>query len=90
MTEHEIKAWPEFYTPVERGEKTLELRLNDRNYQVGDVLLLREYEPLTTSHTNQFTAFYTGRSSRYLVTHIIHGGPWLTPGYVAMSIRRLH
>ena len=81
MTEHEIKCWPEHYALVEKGEKTVELRLNDRNYQTGDVLLQREWEPLDHS--------YTGRSSRYLVTHIVHGGPWLTPGHIAMSIRRL-
>lgn len=81
MTEHDVKCWPEYYEPLERGDKTLELRLNDRNYRVGDVLHQREWEPL--EHR------YTGRSSRYLVTHIIRGGEWLVPGYVAMSIRRL-
>lgn len=76
---HDLKVWPEYYAPLDRGEKTLELRLNDRNYQVGDVLLLREYEPMG--------ADYTGRECRRLITHIVHGGEWLRAGYVAMSIR---
>lgn len=78
--QHELRCWPEHYAPVDSGAKTVELRLNDRNYQVGDTLHLREYEPIERH--------YTGRASFYRVTHIVQGGPWLTPGYVAMSIRK--
>lgn len=77
--EHELKAWPEHYAAIERGAKTCELRLNDRPYAVGDTLLLREFEPLNAS--------YTGASLRVRVTHILNGGVWLAPGYVALSIR---
>jgi uncharacterized protein DUF3850 len=79
MTEHTLKCWPEHYAAIERGAKTCELRLNDRPYQVGDALLLKEFEPLG--------AQYTGQQLRVRVTHILSGGPWLSPGYVAMSIR---
>jgi hypothetical protein len=44
MTVHELKSWPEFFSAIETGEKTFELRRNDRNYQVGDVLVLREWK----------------------------------------------
>lgn len=77
--QHDLKCWPEHYAAIERGAKTCELRLNDRNYQVGDTLLLREWEPLSVS--------YIGPQLRVRVTHIISGGPWLSPGYVAMSIQ---
>lgn len=79
MKIHDLKCWPEHFDPVARGHKTVELRLNDRNYQVGDVLYLREYEPLERA--------YTGRSVHALITHIVSGGEWLAPGYVALSIR---
>lgn len=45
MRRHELKTWPEFYRAVQDNKKTFELRYNDRNYQVGDELLLREFEP---------------------------------------------
>jgi tetrahydromethanopterin S-methyltransferase subunit B len=77
--EHELRTWPEHYAAIERGAKTCELRLNDRPYQVGDALLLREYEPLGSQ--------YTGQQLRVRVTHILSGGVWLSPGYIAMSIR---
>jgi DUF971 family protein len=45
MMRHELKTWPEFYRAIQENKKTFELRYNDRNYQVGDELLLREFEP---------------------------------------------
>ena len=65
MTVHDLKCWPEFFEPVWRGEKTAEIRYNDRKYAVGDVLLLREWEPEM--------AAYTGRECRRMVTHMIQG-----------------
>lgn len=38
---HELKCEAEFFDAVERGDKTFEIRRNDRNYQVGDTILLR-------------------------------------------------
>lgn len=40
MTVHYLKIKAEYYTDVEIGLKTFELRKNDRNFQVGDVLML--------------------------------------------------
>ena len=44
-TEHEIKIDTKFYARVADGQKTFEIRKNDRDYQVGDVLCMREYDP---------------------------------------------
>lgn len=77
--EHSLKCWPEHYAVIEAGVKTCELRLNDRPYQRGDALLLREFEPVENG--------YTGRQLRVRVTHVLSGGEWLAPGYIAMSIR---
>jgi len=65
MTVHELKSWPEFFEAVWRGEKTAELRKNDRGFKVGDVLRLREWEPNTQ--------MYSGREVRREVTHVMHG-----------------
>jgi hypothetical protein len=35
---HELKTWTEYYNAVFDGNKTFEVRKNDRNYQVDDVL----------------------------------------------------
>src|SRR3954470_11426726 len=47
--EHELKCWPEFYKALVSGEKTFELRKNDRGFRVGDVLWLREWRRLAFS-----------------------------------------
>lgn len=43
--EHDLKCWPKYYEYVASGDKTFEVRRNDRDFRVGDTLLLREYEP---------------------------------------------
>lgn len=42
-TEHELKCRPEFFYRLSIGQKTFEIRKNDRDYQVGDILILREW-----------------------------------------------
>lgn len=44
-TEHELKLSTNFFGRVQSGQKTFEIRKNDRDFQVGDVLVLREWDP---------------------------------------------
>lgn len=83
MTEHDLKTWPEHWQAVADGVKTFELRVNDRGYQVGDVLHLREWHPTTS--------LYSGRSCRRRVTHLLVGGQFgLADGHVIMSLQPEH
>jgi len=41
---HELKLHANYYRRVEKGTKTFEIRYNDRDYQVGDILHLMEYD----------------------------------------------
>lgn len=42
---HELKIWPEYFELVATGHKTVELRReDDRQFAVGDVLELREWD----------------------------------------------
>lgn len=45
MAKHDLKILPKYYDDVMMEKKCFELRLNDRDYQVGDIFLLREYIP---------------------------------------------
>ncbi|MFA5381985.1 MAG: DUF3850 domain-containing protein [Candidatus Micrarchaeia archaeon] len=42
---HSLKTWPEFFQLTLNGKKKFELRRNDRDYRVGDELLLKEWDP---------------------------------------------
>ena len=44
---HELKIWPEFFEAQDDGRKPWEVRTNDRDYRVGDKLLLKEWSPET-------------------------------------------
>lgn len=44
---HELKVWPDLFRALKSGEKNFEFRKNDRDYKVGDELILYEYDPET-------------------------------------------
>jgi|GEM_PF-2204631 len=48
---HELKTHPPYFAEVVKGNKTFELRKNDRDFRVGDKLRLCEYEPTEQRYT---------------------------------------
>jgi len=50
---HELKIWPMYFERTAKGWKTWELRLNDRNFQVGDPLILKEWNPEKEEYTGK-------------------------------------
>lgn len=42
---HEVKTLPEHFQAVLSGDKTAEIRINDRDYKVEDTLILKEWKP---------------------------------------------
>lgn len=59
----EKKAWPEIFEKVLSGEKQFDLRLADREYRVGDILVLKEWNPKTKE--------YTGRTLEKEITFVL-------------------
>ena len=74
---HELKILPEYFEPVIKGEKTFEIRVNDRDFKMGDYLALNEY----------WDGKYTGRSCMVYVDYILDDSFLLPVGMVAMSIK---
>ena len=76
---HELKTWPAPFRDIKRGLKTFEYRKNDRDYQEGDDLLLREWAP---------DSGYTGAEALVSVPHLIRGPDFgIRDGFVCMSIK---
>lgn len=50
---HRLKIWPNYYNAVTSGLKTFEVRIDDRDYKVGDILELEEWDPSTKEFTGR-------------------------------------
>jgi hypothetical protein len=79
MTTHELKIWPHYFEETLCGAKTAQLRRNDRAFQIGDRLLLREFVKESGRHT--------GRETTVVVTDVIQNCDGLVEGYCVLSIR---
>ena len=57
-----LKSWPRFFNPILAGQKKHDIRRNDRRFEVGDIIILEEYD----DHTSK----YTGRTLKAKITWI--------------------
>jgi hypothetical protein len=89
VKEHDLKCWPEFFERLLDYSKTFEFRKNDRDYQPGDLLHLREFEP-PQSGPFAYCGDYTGRTCDRLVTYVLRGsdgwGPGLAEDYCILGL----
>lgn len=86
MKVHELKVWPEYFEELLKGNKTFEIRKNDRDYKIGDIILLQEYDPNKSYVCHICDCHkYTGRELKYKVTYITDFG--LQENFVCMGIK---
>ena len=78
---HKLKIKSEYFSAVINKTKTAEVRYNDRNYQVGDILILNEIDSLGN---------FTGNNCSVIVTHVLDDNQYLQTGYVMLSFRMLN
>jgi ASC-1-like (ASCH) protein len=76
---HELKTLPQYFEEVWKGNKTFEVRKNDRNFKVGDEVLLKEYLP--------FDDEYTGRKVLGMITYILQNFEALDGEYVVFAFK---
>lgn len=74
---HELKILPHFFTDVISGEKTFEIRKNDRPFHKGDLLALNEFDGKT----------YTGNSCLVYVDYILNNPDYVKKDMVVMAIK---
>lgn len=74
---HDLKIRPEYFEAIVRGDKTFEVRFNDRNYQEHDILHLQEHDGEN----------YTGRELSAEVTYLLDNPGYCKEGFVIMSIK---
>lgn len=94
MKEHVLKTWPEPFLATLSGDKVHEFRKDDRGYEMGDVLVLREWAPNVVTFNDAMAGahprtagVFTGHQVRRRVTYISRGPAFGIPeGFVVMSL----
>lgn len=78
VTTHELKILPQWFNDVALWKKNFEIRKEDRDFQVADILILREWDGEK----------YTGRKLRRRIKYIYHGtGEYgLQEGYCILGL----
>lgn len=74
---HELKILPEYFQAVWDRVKTFEVRKNDRNFTVGDTLVLKEWTPNNG---------YSGSGIARRITYLLNDPDYVKEGYVIMGL----
>jgi ASC-1-like (ASCH) protein len=77
---HYLKTINPYFRDVESGKKTFEVRFNDRNFKVFDVLHLQEFSP-----PNDFS----GREIDFEVTYVLDSSEFCKNGFVVLGIKEI-
>jgi hypothetical protein len=83
---HSLKCWPQYFAALLDGSKTFEIRKNDRNFAVGDVLVIRELCASDSETVNP--AIYTGRVCVFDVTYVMTSPAFVLPGFAVLGIAK--
>lgn len=87
---HELKTDPAVFVAVLCGQKTFEIRFDDRGYEAYDILKLRETEHSAAEMKAGAPLKYTGREIEVQVKYILRGPIYgLMDGWVIMSISKI-
>lgn len=89
--EHQLKTWPAYFERVMIGDKTFEVRRNDRDFQRGDVVRLMEFDPAAKpamyGAEHWMGQGYTGREVTRTISYVLHGGQFgIEPGYAVLGL----
>ncbi|MEZ2410588.1 DUF3850 domain-containing protein [Bosea sp. RCC_152_1] len=78
---HELKTWPVYFDAVARGEKTFEVRRDDRGFQKGDIVRLRRWN-------TEWQGYDKTPPIECEIAWILTGGQHgVEPGYVVLALQ---
>lgn len=74
--QHFLKILPEYFEMVRSGNKPFEVRKNDRNFKVGDTLILREFDGEN----------YTGKEFEVDILCVFDEPEYVKEGFVILGL----
>lgn len=85
---HELKLHTKYFDSVVDMSKPFEVRKNDRNYRVGDELILKEFIPKGWFEEWEEESV-TGEICHRVITYILKGGEYgIDKDYVILGLAR--
>lgn len=92
--EHVLKTWPEEFQAVVDGAKTFDYRRNDRDFRVGDALVLHEWDHRTARDFpgvggGTIRGAYTGRKLRARVSYMLQGQFGVPEGFAVLALQEV-
>lgn len=78
---HYLKIWPSYFKDVKSGIKPFEVRKNDRDYKVGDTLILEEFNPDTKT--------CTGAWAPREITYKLDDTQFVKEGFVILGLKEI-
>ncbi len=79
---HTLKVHPQHFKylnyELDILRKNFKVRIDDRDYDIGDMLILEEYDPQKCE--------YTGRKVVRQITDILRDNPYVPAGYCILSL----
>lgn len=79
---HHVKCETVFFEDVVNNRKPFEVRKNDRDYQVGDDMVLKEWDKDLQE--------FTGREDRVTIIYLLEDYPGIEEGYCVLGIERYY
>jgi hypothetical protein len=76
---HELKTWPQYFAAVAAYKKDFEVRKDDRGFDLGHELVLREWCPIMKD--------YTGREEIRFVKFVLRDVAGIESGYVVLGLQ---
>ena len=88
MKLHELKIKQEYLIDVALGNKTFELRYNDRDYQVGDLI---RFIDISVGYTSNDVEPYIDENTLYRITYVLKDVEkyGLDKDYCILAIKKL-
>lgn len=80
---HKLKSDPEWFAMNITGEKMAEMRNNDRDFKVGDLVIIQEHNRRVE------TPYYTGNVFAARINWVATG-EWLQPNNVCFGLEHIH
>ena len=97
---HEVKVFRKYYRALVTGNKTFEVRKNDRPYAVGDILAVNEFIPIEQIERKANpdwlaklrkveTGYYTGNGELFKITYILDDPQFCKDGMVILGLKEV-